>query len=85
MPLIGVRPHRRFAAERLKFVADESCLVCGRSPTDADRLRVAELRALRREVSDEFTAPLRRGHRCALRARAPLASDNRARCDAKRR
>jgi hypothetical protein len=43
-------------------VAKESCLVCGRRPTDAHHLRFAQSPALGRKVSDEFTVPLCRGH-----------------------
>ncbi len=38
------------------------CLVCDRHPCDAHHLRFAQLRALGRKVSDEFTVPLCRGH-----------------------
>ena len=48
--------------EHVKFVAQQSCLVCGRCPADAHHLRFAQSRALARKVSDEFTVPLCRGH-----------------------
>jgi hypothetical protein len=37
-------------------------LICGRQPSDAHHLRFAQLQALGRKVSDEFTVPLCRGH-----------------------
>jgi hypothetical protein len=46
----------------VRFVAQQTCLVCGRQPCDAHHLRFAQNRALSRKVSDEFTVPLCRGH-----------------------
>ena len=46
----------------VKFVASRPCLVCGRTPADAHHLRFAQVRALGRKVSDEFTVPLCRTH-----------------------
>ncbi len=46
----------------IKFVASRSCLVCGRKPCDPHHLRFAQVRALGRKVSDEFTVPLCRLH-----------------------
>jgi hypothetical protein len=46
----------------IKFVASRSCLVCGRMPCDPHHLRFAQVRALGRKVSDEFTVPLCRLH-----------------------
>jgi hypothetical protein len=48
--------------EHRKFVASKPCLVCGRVPSDPHHLRFAQLRALGRRVSDEFTVPLCRLH-----------------------
>jgi len=48
--------------EHVKSVAKQPCLVCGRRPADAHHLRFAQLPALGRKVSDEFTVPLCRGH-----------------------
>jgi hypothetical protein len=48
--------------EHVRFVAQQSCLVCGRQPCDAHHLRFAQNRALSRKVSDAFTVPLCRGH-----------------------
>jgi hypothetical protein len=44
----------------IKFVA--SRFVCGRKPCDPHHLRFAQVRALGRKVSDEFTVPLCRLH-----------------------
>jgi hypothetical protein len=52
--------------EHRKFVARQSCLVCGRAPCDAHHLRFAQPRALGLKVSDEFTVPLCRTHHRAL-------------------
>jgi ERF superfamily len=48
--------------DHVKSVAKQPCLVCGRRPADAHHLRFAQLPALGRKVSDEFTVPLCRGH-----------------------
>jgi hypothetical protein len=55
-------PRRIRDKEHLKFVSRQPCLVCGRRPSDAHHLRFAQLRALGRKVSDEFTVPLCRTH-----------------------
>lgn len=55
-------PKRLRDKAHLKFVASQPCLICGRKPSDAHHLRFAQLRALGRKVSDEFTVPLCRGH-----------------------
>src|SRR6266516_3948037 len=56
----------------IKFVASRSCLVCERKPCDPHRLRFAQVRALGRKVSDEFTVPLCRLHRRdALKSTGP--------------
>jgi len=44
------------------FVSAQPCLVCGRQPSDPHHLRFAQLRALGRKVSDEFTVPVCRTH-----------------------
>ena len=43
-------------------MASQSCLVCGRQPSDPHHLRFAQPRAIGLKVSDEFTVPLCRGH-----------------------
>ena len=48
--------------EHVRYVTHQSCLICGRRPSDAHHLRSAQNRALSRKVSDEFTVPLCRGH-----------------------
>jgi hypothetical protein len=48
--------------EHVRYVTQQSCLICGRRPSDAHHLRFAQNRALSRKVSDEFAVPLCRGH-----------------------
>jgi len=55
-------PRRIRDREHVKSVAQQPCLVCGRRPADAHHLRFAQVPALGRKVSDEFTVPLCRGH-----------------------
>jgi len=55
-------PRRVRDREHVKSIAKQPCLVCGRRPADAHHLRFAQLPALGRKVSDEFTVPLCRGH-----------------------
>jgi hypothetical protein len=55
-------PRRIRDKDHVRFVAKQPCLICGRQPTDAHHLRFAQLQALGRKVSDEFTVPLCRGH-----------------------
>lgn len=55
-------PRRLRDKEHLKFVATQPCLICERQPADAHHIRFAQLRALGRKVSDEFTVPLCRTH-----------------------
>jgi hypothetical protein len=55
-------PRRIRDRDHLKFVARQPCLLCARTPSDAHHLRFAQLRALGRKVSDEFTVPLCRAH-----------------------
>ena len=52
-----------------KFVSQQPCVVCGRTPVDAHHLRFAQPRALSRKVSDEFTVPLCRLHHRELHRR----------------
>jgi hypothetical protein len=63
------KPLRLRDRDHLKFVSALPCLVCGRSPSDAHHLRFAQLRALGRKVSDEFTVPLCRLHHRELHRR----------------
>jgi len=55
-------PRRIRDRDHVQFVAQQTCVVCGRQPCDAHHLRFAQNRALSRRVSDEFTVPLCRGH-----------------------
>src|SRR5271166_1601659 len=55
-------PRRIRDRDHVRFVAQQSCLICGRQPCDAHHLRLAQNRALGRRASDEFTVPLCRGH-----------------------
>jgi hypothetical protein len=54
-------PRRIRDREHVRFVSQQTCLVCGRQPCDAHHLRFTQNRALGRRVSDEFTVPLCRG------------------------
>ena len=60
--LVLSEPRRIRDKDHVRFVAKQSCLICGRQPADAHHLRFAQLQALGRKVSDEFTVPLCRGH-----------------------
>jgi hypothetical protein len=60
--LLHPEPRRIRDREHVRFVSQQSCLVCGRRPCDAHHLRFVQNRALGRKVSDEFTVPLCRGH-----------------------
>jgi hypothetical protein len=55
-------PRRVRDRDHVRFVAQQTCVVCGRQPCDAHHLRFAQNHALGRKVSDEFTVPLCRGH-----------------------
>jgi hypothetical protein len=60
--LMHPEPRRIRDRDHVRFVAQQTCLVCGRQPCDAHHLRFAQNRALGRKASDEFTVPLCRGH-----------------------
>jgi hypothetical protein len=55
-------PRRYRNRNHLQFVTQQSCLLCGRKPSDAHHLRFVQPRALGRKASDEFTVPLCRFH-----------------------
>src|SRR4029077_2231271 len=55
-------PRRYRNKEHLRFVAQQSCLLCGRKPSDPHHLRFLQPRALGRKASDEFAVPLCRIH-----------------------
>jgi hypothetical protein len=67
LPLSEPRRYRDRA--HLEFVSTQPCLLCGRRPSDAHHLRFAQLRALGRRVSDEYTVPLCRTHHRSLHRR----------------
>jgi ERF superfamily len=60
LTLPEVRRYRDKA--HVNFVASRACLVCGRQPCDPHHLLFAQVTALGRKVSDEFTVPLCRLH-----------------------
>jgi len=60
--LMVAAPRRYRNKEHLRFVAQQPCLVCGRTPSDPHHLRFMQPRALGLKVSDEFVAPLCRTH-----------------------
>src|SRR5262249_26121895 len=55
-------PRRVRDREHVRFVAQQTCLVCGRQPCDAHHLRFAQNPGPGRRASDEFTVPLCRGN-----------------------
>jgi ERF superfamily protein len=55
-------PRRVRDRDHIRHVMNQSCLICGRRPSDPHHLRLAQSRALGRKVSDEFTVPLCRTH-----------------------
>ncbi len=59
-------PRRVRDKEHLRYVAQQPCLICGRSPGHAHHLRFAQPRALGRKVSDEWVVPLCATHHRAL-------------------
>jgi hypothetical protein len=63
------KPVRERDREHLKFVAAQSCLICGRAPSDAHHIKFAEQRAMGRKVSDKFTVPICRLHHRELHRR----------------
>jgi hypothetical protein len=63
------KPVRERDREHLKFVAAQSCLVCGRTPSDAHHIKFADQRAMGRKVSDKFTVPVCRLHHRELHRR----------------
>ena len=51
-------PKRIRSKEHLRFVAQQPCVICGRTPAHAHHIRYAQPRGLALKVSDEFTVPL---------------------------
>jgi ERF superfamily len=60
--LVFPEPRRIRDPEHIRHLTKQACLICGRRPSDAHHLRFAQLPALNRKVSDEFTVPLCRAH-----------------------
>jgi hypothetical protein len=60
--LIFPEPRRIRDRDHMRHIMKQPCLICGRRPSDAHHLRLAQSRALGRKVSDEFTVPLCRTH-----------------------
>ena len=59
-------PKRYRDKGHLRFVAQQTCVLCGRKPAEAHHIRFAQPRALARKSSDEFTVPLCRAHHRAV-------------------
>ena len=51
-------PKRHRSKEHLRYVAEQPCAICGRSPSHAHHVRFAQSKGLALKVSDEFTVPL---------------------------
>jgi hypothetical protein len=64
-------PKRIRSKEHLRLVAQQPCLICGRSPSHAHHIRFAQSRGLGLKVSDEFTVPL-----CAIHHQQNHATGN---------
>jgi Rad52/22 family double-strand break repair protein len=64
-------PKRIRSKEHLRYVAQQPCLICGRSSSHAHHIRFAQSRGLRLKVSDEFTVPL-----CAIHHQQNHATGN---------
>jgi hypothetical protein len=60
--LVCPEPRRVRDRDHIRHVIKQTCLICGRRPSDPHHLRFAQSRALSRKVSDEFTVPLCRTH-----------------------
>jgi DNA recombination protein Rad52 len=56
--LVISEPKRIRSREHLRFVGEQPCLICGRTPSHAHHVRFAQPRGLALKVSDEFTVPL---------------------------
>jgi hypothetical protein len=56
LPLAELKRIR--SKEHLRFVAQQPCVICGRTPAHAHHVRHAQQRGLALKVSDEFTVPL---------------------------
>lgn len=58
--------NRKRDPEHLRHVASQNCLICGRSPSHAHHVKIAEPRAMGRKVGDQWTVPLCAFHHRAL-------------------
>jgi hypothetical protein len=63
------KPVRERDRNHLRLVASQPCLVCGRTPSDAHHIKLAEQRAMGRKVSDKFAVPICRLHHRELHLR----------------
>jgi recombination DNA repair RAD52 pathway protein len=57
-------PKRIRSKQHLRLVAQQPCVICGRTPAHAHHIRYAQPRGMALKVSDEFTVPL-----CAIHHR----------------
>src|SRR5215470_9578420 len=57
-------PKRIRCKEHLRYVANQPCVICGRSPSHAHHVRYAQSKGIGLKVSDEFVIPL-----CAIHHR----------------
>jgi hypothetical protein len=51
-------PKRIRSKEHLRFVAQQPCVICGRTPAHAHHIRYAQPKGIALKVSDEFAVPL---------------------------
>ncbi|WP_426614831.1 ERF family protein [Bradyrhizobium sp. McL0616] len=63
------KPVRERDRAHLRFVAQQPCLVCGRTPCDAHHVKFAQASAMGRKVSDKYTVPVCRLHHRELHRR----------------
>ncbi len=70
----GIKLRRFRDKEHLKFVSQQACTICGRQPCEPHHIRFAQLRAITRKVSDEFTVPLCRVHHREIHRRGDEAA-----------
>ena len=69
--LVISEPKRIRCKEDLRYVAQQPCIICGRSPSHAHHIRFAQSNGLGLKVSDEFTVPL-----CAIHHQQNHATGN---------
>ena len=61
-----IKPRRIRDKDHLKFVAAQTCLICGRAPCQAHHVTYAQPNALGRKASDEWAVPLCATHHRSL-------------------